>query len=170
MKTTILIAFLIISLTGFSQQLTYGSGGTVYNSENTKVTPDGVRQRLKNNKEALSLYNSGRSKKTWGNILFYSGLGLMATNVIVGMNTDNTTTSYPGNGNYPSVKSERTDMTAAIIGGAMIVASIPVKIGYPKKIKSALGLYNNSLTDHYKSQPRTTLLASVNQIGFKIEF
>lgn len=86
------------------------------------------------------------------------------------MNTDNTTTSYPGNGNYPSVKSERTNMTAAIIGVAMIAASIPVKIGYPKKIKSALGLYNNSLTGHYKSESRTTLLASINQIGFRIEF
>lgn len=170
MKTAILITFLMISFSGFSQQLTYGSGGTVYNSENRKITPDGVRQLLAKNKEALSLYNSGRSKKTWGNVLFYGGLGLVATNVIVGMNTDNTTTSYPGNGNYPSVKSERTNMTAAIIGGALIVASIPVKIGYPKKIKSALGLYNNSLTHIHKLEPRTTLVASANQIGFRIEF
>lgn len=170
MKTAILIAFLMISLAGFSQQLTYGSGGTVYNSENKKVTPEGVRQLLAKNKEALSLYNSGRSKKTWGNVLFYGGLGLVTANLVVGMNSDNTTSSYSGNGYYPSVQSERTNMTAAIIGGAMIVASIPIKIGYPKKIKSALGLYNNTLTENYKPGPRTTLLASANQIGFRIEF
>ena len=170
MKTSIVAAFLMISLSGFSQQLTYSSGGNVYNHENKKMTPDEVRQLLANNNEALSLYNSGRNKKTWGNVLFYGGLGLVATNVIVGMNSDNTTTSYPGNGSYPSVQSERTNMTAAIIGGAMIIASIPIKIGYPKKIKSALGLYNNSLTDNYKELPRTSLLASANQIGFRIEF
>ncbi|MEO7977989.1 hypothetical protein [Flavobacterium sp.] len=170
MKRGIVLAFLMISLSGFSQQITYSSGGNVYNSENKKMTSEEVRQLLTNNSEALSLYNSGRSKKTWGNVLFYGGLGLIAANVISGMNSDNSTTSYPGNGNYPSVQSDRTNMTAAIIGGAMIIASIPVKIGYPKKIKSALGLYNTSLTDKYKPLPRTSLLAGTNQIGFKIEF
>jgi len=171
MKQIITVAFLMLSLSVFSQQLTYGSGGNTYNSENKKVTPNDVRQLLANNKEALSLYNSGRNKKTWGNVLFYGGAGLVATNLIVAMNTDNTNVSYSGNGlNNPSVSSERSNMTVAIIGSAMIVASIPIKIGYPKKIKSALGLYNNSLTDNYKSGPKTTLLASANQIGFKIEF
>lgn len=170
MKKNITVLFLMLSLTGFSQQLIYKSGGDVYSSDNKMFSPGGIRKLMENNREALSLYNSGRGKKTWGNVLFYGGLGLVAANVVVGMTTDNTTTSYPGNGNYPSVKSERTNMTAAIIGGAMIVASIPVKIGYPKKIKSALDLYNNSLTNKYRTEPRTTLLASANQIGFKIEF
>lgn len=170
MKRSIVVAFLMISLSGFSQQLTYSSGGNVYNSENKKITSDEVRQLLANNNKALSFYNSGRSKKTWGNVLFYGGLGLVTANLIAGMNSDNSTASYQGNGNYPSVQSKRTDMTAAIIGGAMIIASIPIKVGYPKKIKSALGLYNNSLTDNYKPEPRTSLLASANQIGFRIEF
>ncbi len=170
MKRNFVVLLFLISIVGFSQQLKYGSGGTVYNVENQKISPEGVRKLLAMNEEALSLYNSGRSKKTWGNVLFYGGLGLVTTNLLIGMHTDNTTVSYPGNGNYPSVQSERTDMTMALIGGAMIVASIPVKIGYPKKIKTALGLYNKSLTNHYRPEPRTTLLASANQIGLRIEF
>lgn len=170
MKQIITCLFLTLSLTAFSQQLTYKSGGTVYNAENKRLSSDEVRQLLANNSEALSLYNAGRSKKTWGNVLFYGGIGLVATNLIIGMNTDNSTTSYPGNGYYPSVKSEPTNMTAAIIGGALIVASIPIKIGFPKKIKSALSKYNDGLVNNYKPAPKTTLLASTNQIGLRIEF
>lgn len=61
-------------------------------------------------------------------------------------------------------------MTAAIIGGALIIASIPIKIGYPKKIKSAIAKYNDGLAENYKSTPKTTLLASANQIGIRIKF
>ncbi|MCV9930887.1 hypothetical protein OIU80_01200 [Flavobacterium sp. LS1R47] len=170
MKQIVTCLFLTLSLTAFSQQLTYKSGGTVYNAENKRLSSDEVRQLLANNSEALSLYNAGRSKKTWGNVLFYGGIGLVATNLIIGMNTDNSTTSYPGNGYYPSVKSERTNMTVAIIGGALIVASIPIKIGYPKKIKSALAKYNEGLVENYSPAPKATLLASTNQIGLRIEF
>jgi hypothetical protein len=162
--------FLLITFSGFSQQLLYGSGGTVYNYNNVKMDPDEVRQLLANDSKALELYNSGRSKKTWGNVLFYGGLALVTTNLVVAMNTDNTTASYPGNGSVPSLQSDRSNMTAAIIGGVMVLASVPIKIGYPKKIKSALGLYNKNVSDTYNPQPKTTLLASGNQIGFKIEF
>ncbi|WP_233430783.1 hypothetical protein [Flavobacterium tructae] len=88
----------------------------------------------------------------------------------MGLTQYNTTVSYPGNGYNPSIKSERTSFTAAIIGGAMIIASIPIKIGYPKKIKSAIAKYNDGLVENHKSVPKTTLVASTNQIGLRIEF
>ena len=170
MKQNFTILFLLLTFAGYSQQLTYGSGGRVYNSENKKLRPDQARALLADNPESLALYNSGRNKKTWGNVLFYGGLGLVATNLVIAMNSDDISTSYPGNGYYPSPQSERSNMTAAIIGGALLVASIPIKIGYPRKIKSALEKYNNGLANTYKSEPKTTLLASTNQIGFRIEF
>lgn len=172
MKKIITALLLMATVATFSQQLTYKSGGTVY-TENKKLSPNEVRKILSNNNEALALYNSGRNKKTWGNVLFYGGLGLVFTNLVVGMNTDNTTVSgYNSNNPYssPSIQSERTDMTVAIIGGALIVASIPIKIGFPKKIKSALNKYNNSLTDNYKPTQKITLLASSNQYGLRFEF
>lgn len=178
MKKIITLLLLTLSLSTFSQQLTYGSGGTIYNSQNQKLTPNMMRQLLATNTEALSLYNSGRNKKTWGNLLFYSGLGLVTVNLITAMNSNNinsSTNNYSNNSGQVivssvSVSSKPANMTAAIIGGAMILASIPIKIGYPKKIKSAMGLHNKSLADNYKSSPKTTLLASTNQIGFRIEF
>lgn len=169
MKGMITALFLIMTIAGFSQQLTYRSGGTVYEGEN-KLSSDQVRSVLANNKEALSLYNAGRSKKTWANFLFYGGTSLVVANLVVGLTKDDTSVSYPGNGYNPSITSERTSFTAAIIGGAMIIASIPIKIGYPKKIKAAIAKYNDGLAENYKPAVKTALVASGNQIGFKIEF
>ena len=173
MNKIIIILMLLATLATFSQQLTYKSGGAVYNAENKKLSPNEVRALLTNNSEALSLYNAGRNKKKWGNVFFYGGLGLVATNLIVSMNTDNTTvSSYNSNNPYssPSVHSESANMTAAIIGGVLIVASIPIKVGFPKKIKAALDKYNTSLVDSYSPKHQVTLLASANQFGFRLEF
>ncbi|MFH7016075.1 hypothetical protein [Flavobacterium sp. FlaQc-47] len=162
------VLFFLLTIAGYSQQLTYKSGGTVYNSDDKKIPSNEVRQLLANNPEALALYNSGRSKKTFGNVFLYGGIGLVATNLIIGLTTDNTT--YSGNSYYPSAQSEKTNMTAAIIGGVLIIASIPIKIGYSKKVKSAIEKYNAGLADTYKPAPKTTLIASSNQIGVRIEF
>ncbi|MHC0439466.1 hypothetical protein [Flavobacterium sp. 3-210] len=167
MKKNLTILFLMLAFAGYSQgKLTYGSGGTVYNSENQKVNTNLVRALMDENPEALKLYNSGRNKKTWGNVLFYGGVGLVATNLLIAANTDPNSSS----GGYNPNPSEKSNMTAAIIGGALIVASIPIKIGYPKKIKAALEKYNAGLADNYKLEPKTTLITSTNQIGLRIEF
>jgi hypothetical protein len=170
MKKSITIAFLMLSFAGFSQQLTYGSGGTVYNEDHLKLSPNLVRQFLVNDKEALKLYDAGRSKKTWGNVFFYGGLGLIVTNVAMGLNEDIGDTKTSSNGYVTSVESKQTSFTAGIIGGALLIASIPIKVGYPKKIKAALAKHNSSVASNERFVPKTTLLASVNQIGVRIEF
>ncbi|OXB22495.1 MULTISPECIES: hypothetical protein [Flavobacterium] len=171
MKSIITTLFLVLSVSVFSQQLSYRSGGVVYNdAENKKLSSNVVRAYLDTNAEALALYNAGRNKKTWGNVLFYGGSGLVVANLIVGLTQDNTTVSYASNGYGPTVKSEPTSFTAAIIGGAMIIASIPIKMGYTRKIKSAIAKYNEGLVENYKPGTKTTLVASGNQIGVRIEF
>jgi|GEM_PF-728267 len=181
MKKYLMIFFFLLTLGAYSQQLTYKSGGNVYNSENKKIPTVEVRNLLAENTEALALYNAGRTKKTWGNVLFYGGLGLVATNLIVAMNTDNITSTSGtinynnGSGSnpvvgYASAQSKPANMTAAIIGGAFILASIPIKIGYTKKVKSAVEKYNGSVADTYQPASTTTLLAGTNQIGIRIEF
>jgi hypothetical protein len=52
-----------------------------------KLTSDEVRQVLAKNNEALSEYNAGRNKKTWGNVLFYGGLGLVTVNLVTAMSS-----------------------------------------------------------------------------------
>lgn len=65
MKLLISCLFLVLSVSVFSQQLSYRSGGVVYDdAENKKLSTNVVRAYLDNNLEALSLYNAGRKKKT----------------------------------------------------------------------------------------------------------
>lgn len=169
MKKICALFFFIIPITLFSQQLHYGSGGTVLGSQDKKLTPIMVRELMVKNQKALALYNAGRSKKTIGNILFYGGLGLVATNVIVAANTDNT--SYNSNPNGAvSVNSEKSSGTLVIIGGLLIGTSIPVKIGYPKKIKKAIELYNSNISSNYFPTQKVTIIASNQAVGIRLEW
>ena len=58
------------SLQSFSQKLVYKSNGTILNSENQKISPDQVKELLKDNEKLLADYNAGRTKKTFGRRLF----------------------------------------------------------------------------------------------------
>lgn len=164
MKKIIVMLLVLFSVGTSAQQLSCKNAGTVYNSVNIKITPEEVRTLMATNTEALALYEAGRDKKTFGSMLLYGGLGLIATNVIIAATTDNTTTSGT------SVKSERADVTLGVIGGIMVVVAIPIKIGYTKKIKKSVELYNKSVTDNYKPAQKFTLLASNQQFGFRFEF
>ncbi len=169
MKKLLITFIFLIPFFVTSQQLYYGSGGTVLNSEYKKINPIEVRSLLEKNTEALSLYNTGRDKKTFGNVLFYGGFGLIVANVVFAANTDNTNYSYSNNG-VVNADSKRSSMTVALIGGAFVVLSIPIKIGYIKKIKSAISKYNKGLTDNYKTTQKLTLVASNQQFGFRYEW
>lgn len=144
MQKIIVGLFLILPVLTFSQVLKYASGGTVYNSENIKLDPEEVRGLMVNKPDALALYNSGRNKKTWGNVCLYSGLGLIVANVVHAANTDKTTSTNTGYGSTasPSIQSERADFSLAIIGGILVVVAIPIKIGFSKKVKRAVDLMN----------------------------
>ena len=161
----ILVLTLLISFSCFSQQLKYCIGGTIYKSENQKLNPTAVRELMKNNEAALTLYNAGRGKKTWGNVLFYGGFGLAAINLYTAMTKDPYTNS--SSGDYTS---ERANPTMAIIGGTMIVASIPIKMGYTRKVKKAINEYNKGVAYNDKLKPDVTFLAGIQGFGVRIQF
>ena len=72
MKKIICLLVTLLSITGFSQEVyKFKSGGRVFDSKNQKISPEEVRGLLANNDEALDLYEDGRNKKTFGNILLY---------------------------------------------------------------------------------------------------
>jgi NADPH:quinone reductase-like Zn-dependent oxidoreductase len=164
MKNIFLLT-LFISFSGFSQQLTYKTGGSVYNSENQKIKPAAVRELMKDNPAALNLYNVGRQKKTWGNVLFYGGIGLAAINLATAVYTGGYTVNSSG-----EYTDEKSSFGLAIAGGVMVVASIPIKIGYTKKVKKAIGEYNEGLVYQEKFTPDVTLLANASGLGFRIQF
>lgn len=156
MKTnTLLLLLLLTTFYSFSQQLKYNSHGGVYNSENIKLSPNEVRELLADNQNLLKLYNSGRSKKTVGNIFLFGGLGLIAADLASGLFSDS---QYP------------TALTAA--GTVFVIIGIPVKIGYSKKIKTVVLEYNKQLV---YNEPKIniediSLLANKNGVGFQITF
>ena len=131
-KYIIFILFILVFFDVSGQNLVYKSGSRIYNSENKKLSPDEVREILKIEKNSLELYNSGRNKKTIGNILLIGGLGLITADLINGAVNTTATNENP----YPSA--------LTIVGGAFIIASIPIKIGYSKKIKQAVDEYNRT--------------------------
>ena len=166
MKNPILIlAFLLTSLISFSQALHLNGSGTVFDADRNKWTVKEVEDILYTNPKALELYTAGCEKKTWGNFLIYGGLAAVATNLIINATTDNSTFEY---GQF---KASKQTFAPAIIGMAMIVVGIPVKIGHTKKVKNAINMYNNSLNQTTaKVETQVIFLASSNQVGFKLEF
>jgi|LauGreSuBDMM15SN_2_FD.fasta_scaffold154909_1 hypothetical protein len=162
MKKTIAILLVLCSVVTSAQQLTCKNAGTMFNSVNIKISPEEVRTLMAINTEALALYDAGRDKKIFGSMLLYGGIGLISANVIIAATTNNNAIA----GSY----NQRADATLAIIGGVMVVVAIPIKIGYSKKIKNSVELYNKSVTDNYKPAQKWTLLASNQQFGFRFEF
>jgi hypothetical protein len=157
MKKNIFFAVLFISQFANSQEiLKYKQGGKVRNESGITLEPNAVRVLMADHSRSLALYNAGRSKKTVGNILLWGGATVFATKLLVDLTTDtNRTSTTSGNGFVTGVQSERVSPALYIVGGAMIVAAIPIKIGFSKKIDKAVDLYNKKITN--------------KEVGLKIE-
>ena len=166
-KQLFVLLFFVCSLQSFSQKLVYKSNGTILNSENQKISPDQVRELLKNNQKLLADYNAGRSKKTVGNILLIGGFGFLTADLIQGLTTDKTTV-VPGNYySIQGVQSENNYPSAlTFVGLAAIAVAIPVKIGFSKKIKNVVTEYNNQSATGYNN-PKIDLITNSNGIGLR---
>ncbi len=160
------------SVQSFSQNLIYKSNGNILNSENQKISPDQVRELLKNNQKLLADYNAGRSKKTAGNILLIGGLGLLTADLIHGATASGISTTSTGGGYY-NIQSEKTYPTAlTYIGIAALIIAIPVKIGFSNKIKNVVSDYNNGLktgNSGFKIQ-KTEFVTNQNGAGIRLTF
>ncbi len=165
MKNHILIFFLLISSTVFSQQLNYKTCGRTYNAETKKLRPSQVREIMASNTQALNLYNSGRRKKTWGNVLFYTGVGLVAADLVNAYSNEKYTFDNQGRATKQSASH-----VMGIVGGTIALISVPIKVGYPGKIKKAINQYNDGITYREVSDPKISLIASNDQFGVKITF
>jgi hypothetical protein len=167
----------MLPILGFSQDtLTYKSGGRVFNSENKKLTPSETRSLFANTKEALTLYNSGRTKKTLGNILLYSGITTLIIKRISDANKPTISSTLVGY-NYQgapiySFQFHDIDRTLYYIGGAMVIISIPIKLGFSKKIKKALSLINEDFKKPNTGLniESTSFISNANGFGISITF
>lgn len=162
MKQIFLILLVILPVLSFSQEtLTYKSGGRVFDSNNQKLNSEAVRSLLTNNSEALSLYNSGKTKQTLGNILLYGGIATVVINhYLILQNTKNKGDINP-NRNIPY-----------IIGAGLILTAIPIKIGFSRKIKKAISMHNEDLKNPKTgfNIESTTIISNSNGFGISITF
>ncbi len=170
MKKVILILVLItIANTTFGQNnYEFKSGGRIFQN-NKEIVPDNVRKLLIKNQPALALYEAGRTKKTWGNVLMIGGLATMTGKLLLDLTTDTEKTTTNGNYNSINIDQKRSSTTGYIIGGVMFIAAIPIKIGFSKKIKKAVLLMNEEVKPKETSLIESTSFV-MNQNGAGLLF
>lgn len=154
MKKISIAFMLMLSLTAFSQQLTY-KNGRIFNSENKKLSNAEVKELLAPTPELLSEYKSGKTKASVGGFMLGFGLGFIVADLATGATQDKV---------YPSA--------FTYLGIASTLISIPIMSGRSKKIKSAVDGYNESL--QVKKTAFTieniNVLTNQNGIGFSASF
>ncbi len=157
----------LLSITGFSQEIyMFKSGGRVFDSKNQKISPDEVRDLLVNNQLALELYEAGRNKKTFGNVLLYGGIAMGIGKFIYDAKSPAYKVSTNGQLNY-----EVTSNVLYYVSGAIVLVAIPIKIGFSKKIKKAIEMLNeNNLKPKTTSIESTSFIANNNGVGVSITF
>ncbi len=162
MKKIALLTLLIFSFLGFSQEaITCKNNGSVFNSSKQKLSSEEVRNLLKDNKEALDLYNVGKTKQTLGNILLYGGISTVVINHLLLVQNAKNKGDINSSRNIPY-----------IIGGGLILTAIPIKLGFSKKIKKAVSLINDDLKNPKTgfTIESTSFISNSNGVGFSITF
>ena len=158
MKNLFLVFTLLITSVTFCQETyTMKSGGRIFNSKEERLNSTQVAENF--NQEALKLYKAGRTKKTVGNILFWGGL---STVIIKHLNVVN---------KHSDDQYAKTNNTLYFVGGAMVLTSIPIKIGFQNRIRKSVTIMNeyNSKTDKVSIES-TDLMVNANGIGISLTF
>lgn len=164
MKNCISLLLCCISLTVFAQTpYSYRSGGRIFDGDQ-KLTRSDIENSYGSNTAIMELYNAGKAKQTWGNVLFYGGI----TTVII----KHYTMIQNHSSQNGSISQKSTNNIAYFVGFGMIAVAIPIKLGYPKKIKKAVDLMNQEIqsqnsTFHIES---LHLISNEKGIGIAINF
>jgi hypothetical protein len=163
MKKIALLFLLVLPLLSSAQDtLTYKGSGRIFNSSQQKLTSDEVRGLFVNNTEALSLYNSGKTKQTLGNILFYGGISTVIIKHISMLN------KYSGSN---ALKADSNNIMY-FVGAGMVIIAIPIKLGFSKKIKKAVSLINEDFKKPNTgfNIESTSFVSNANGFGISITF
>jgi hypothetical protein len=162
MKKIIILFLLVFPFLSFCQDaLTYKGNGCILNSSGQKLTSEQVRSLLIENKEALHLYNVGKTKQMIGNILLYGGIATVTINhLALVQNAKNKGDINPSR-NIPY-----------IVGGGLILSAIPIKIGFSKKIKRAITIINDDLRNPKTgfSIESASFVSNSNGVGISFTF
>lgn len=165
MKQIFIIALVLFSFNSFSQEnYKFKKGGKIIDNNNEIVTPTYLRSTFSDNKEFLKLYNAGRTKKNVGNIFLYTGI---STLIIKQLSAANNHPTADNNGNFTVKKSSNV---AYILGAGLIIAAIPIKVGYSKKIQKSVEVLNSPKKNPIGYIESMSFIYSSNGIGIRVSF
>ncbi len=156
MKTTLLLLIVTCNFC-FSQQIYTSKNGSILEN-GKKINSEYLQSAFGQNQNIINLYNEGKTKQIIGNVLFYGGLSTIIIKHISVINKANNSRGTVSINN-----------TMYFVGLGMVAASIPVKIGYTKKIKTATALMNEEISKQ-KKEESLNLIINQNGIGIGINF
>ncbi len=163
----LIFTLLFVSSLSFSQEIyTFKSRGRVY--ENGKrIYSTEIETYFGHKPEIIKLYTSGMTKKNVGNLLIWTGIGIG----IIKLASD---FSQPFEITLDETKHvEQTKNTLYYVSAGLVLIAIPIKIGYPSKIKKAVKLMNEEI-DYQKQNTgnnfETNIIANTNGVGLRLTF
>lgn len=166
MKNYILLILILIPFFNFSQEtLIAKSNGRVFNANNQKLSSEKVRELLSNDSKALRKYNAGKTKQTVGNVLLWGSL-----TTFIGKYISDTKRNKVEVSSNNQVEFITTDNTLYYVAGAVFVISIPIKIGFQKKIKKSISMINETNTKVTIQKYNSEIIANSNGVGISITF
>jgi len=155
MNTLFYLSILLFSFSSYSQKIIYKGNGNIYDSNEKRISPDGVRSLISYNPALLKYYNDNREKKTIGNVLLIGGASLIIADLAIGATADVT---------YPSA--------LTYIGLGSLLLSIPIKSGYSKRIEKVVNDYNNELISKGSAMTieKVNFITNQNGLGLQLTF
>ena len=169
----ILLICLLTGLFSFAQDVyQYKSGGRIFENER-KLHRDDIENYFGHRKDIMKEYNAGKTKKTVGNILFYSGTTIFLCKFFSESLFPKKPTFVQTFYGPQSVSDLPKNNTLLYVGGAMAIIAIPIKIGYSKRIKNAVHLMNQELLNQKKEQSYNieyNIIGNSNGVGIKMTF
>jgi hypothetical protein len=182
MKKLVLLLVFLLSLSSFSQDVfKFKSRGRVLQNEKI-ISPTDFRAQFNYNQQIIDLYDAGRNKKTFGNILLYGGLVTIVGKFVYNgthqpklIQTAQTSYNYGPYNNTAYIYNYTYEAPPSnalfFVGAGLTLLAIPIKIGFSNKIRQAVALANSDT-----KKPKTSLIestsfmANANGIGFSLTF
>jgi len=150
MRIKSLLLLLFVCALSRGQQLTY-LGGSKFAYGGNKLDARQLEFALHKQPQLLDEYQTAKTKRDIGNVLYVAGTGLAAGSLIAGLTADHF--SAP----------------AAIAGLGAIVIAVPVKAGFRKRMQHVAFAYDQKVAARARFFD-VSICATGNAIGLKATF
>jgi hypothetical protein len=166
-----IITFILVLGTGLihiqGQELVFHHSRNI-TLEDKKLSRPEIIQLMESTPQALQEYKSGKTLRTVGDVTLFGGLAIAVGGVLIdvyGEVGEHSTDPYHENNTLSIV--------SLSVGGAMLLATIPLKIAGKKKIRQSVEDYNTAKATSYlesKPQYNLSLISNNKGIGFRLTF